>query len=108
MGSNITARVAKQADAADLGCEPWQLEPAAIEKIGPIDDPDYPEKGGVRTDQGQSWGNPVPAASVEDMVELMLAKALGQAADAARFDVVAQLTRELEARRLARGGAGSR
>jgi hypothetical protein len=37
-----------------------------------------------------------------DLVELELAKALGKAADAARFDVVAQLAKELEARRLAR------
>jgi hypothetical protein len=37
-----------------------------------------------------------------DPVEFELARALGRAADAGRFDVVAQLARELEARRLAR------
>jgi hypothetical protein len=37
-------------------------------------------------------------------VEAALARALGQAAAAGRFDVVAQLARELEARRLARAG----
>lgn len=37
-----------------------------------------------------------------DPVEFELARALGKAADAARFDVVAQLAKELEARRLAR------
>jgi ApbE superfamily uncharacterized protein (UPF0280 family) len=37
-------------------------------------------------------------------VEAALARALGQAADAGRFDVVALLAGELQARRLARGG----
>ena len=37
-----------------------------------------------------------------DAVEAALAKALGEAAAAGRFDVVAQLARELEARRMAR------
>ena len=37
-----------------------------------------------------------------DPVELELAKALGKAAGAGRFDVVAQRARELEARRLTR------
>jgi hypothetical protein len=37
-------------------------------------------------------------------VETALACALSQAADAGRFDVVAQLAKELEARRLARSG----
>ncbi|MDE2104563.1 MAG: tyrosine-type recombinase/integrase [Patescibacteria group bacterium] len=39
-----------------------------------------------------------------DVVEAALAKALGEAAAAGRFDVVAQLARELEARRLVRAG----
>jgi hypothetical protein len=39
-----------------------------------------------------------------DVVECALAKALAQAAVAGRFDVVAQLARELEARRHARAG----
>lgn len=42
---------------------------------------------------------PVPA--VADVVEAALAKALEGATAAGRFDVVAQLARELEARRLA-------
>jgi hypothetical protein len=37
-------------------------------------------------------------------VEQAIARALAQAGDAGRFDVVAQLARELEARRLARAG----
>jgi hypothetical protein len=43
---------------------------------------------------------PVPEAV--DPVEAALAKALEGATAASRFDVVAQLARELEARRLAR------
>ena len=43
---------------------------------------------------GQSFGQ-------ADDVERALAKALGEAAAAGRFDVVARLARELEARRLA-------
>jgi hypothetical protein len=39
-----------------------------------------------------------------DTVEEALAEALARAAEADRFDVVAQLARELEARRLARAG----
>jgi hypothetical protein len=50
---------------------------------------------------GQSWGNRDVGG---DEVEAALARALTQAADAARFDVVVQLARELEARRLARSG----
>jgi hypothetical protein len=58
----LTARVAKQADAADLGSEPPQPESLAIDKTRQFDDPDCPEKGGVRTDLGQSWGNPRASA----------------------------------------------
>jgi hypothetical protein len=39
-----------------------------------------------------------------DGVEPALARALAQAAEAGRFDVVAQLAKELEARRLGRMG----
>jgi hypothetical protein len=39
-----------------------------------------------------------------DEVEAALARALDRASEAGRFDVVAQLARELEARRLARAG----
>ena len=38
----------------------------------------------------------------EDRVEAAIARSLDRASDAGRFDVVAQLARELEARRLAR------
>jgi hypothetical protein len=49
---------------------------------------------------------PIGAARPEpsDAVEEALARALTQAAGDGRFDVVAQLARELEARRLARAG----
>jgi hypothetical protein len=45
-----------------------------------------------REQRGNDWGN-------ADPVEAVLAKALGEAAAAGRFDVVGQLARELEARR---------
>jgi hypothetical protein len=51
---------------------------------------------------GQSWGNPASTATGEDLVEEALARALDRASEAGRFDVVAQLARELEARRLVR------
>jgi hypothetical protein len=40
----------------------------------------------------------------DDPVEAALARALDRASEAGRFDVVVQLARELEARRLARSG----
>jgi hypothetical protein len=46
----------------------------------------------------------VPSGATADVVEAALAKALEGATAAGRFDVVAQLARELEARRLARMG----
>lgn len=51
---------------------------------------------------GQPWGNPASPGTGEDQVEAALARALERASAAGRFDVVAQLARELEARRLAR------
>jgi hypothetical protein len=45
-----------------------------------------------------------PNADAPDAIEQALAKALTEAAGAGRFDVVAQLARELEARRHARAG----
>ena len=45
-----------------------------------------------------------PETVPTDAVEAALAIALVEAATAGRFDVVAQVARELEARRLARGG----
>ncbi len=51
---------------------------------------------------------PMPVASQPDaaVIERALACALARAADAGRFDVVAMLARELEARRKPRGGLG--
>jgi len=45
-------------------------------------------------------------ADLDGVVDATLARALDAAAKAGRFDVVAQLARELEARRLARAGRG--
>jgi hypothetical protein len=53
---------------------------------------------------GQSWGNPGRRDAESDPVEQALAKAIEAAAAAGSFDVVAQLARELEARRLERTG----
>ena len=90
----LIARVAKLADAADLGSESPEPEFAPTEKISPIGDPREPEKTPFDEPSGQSRGN-------QDVVEAALAKAIEAAAAAGRFDVVAQLARELEARRLA-------
>jgi hypothetical protein len=46
-----------------------------------------------------------PPAAASDPVEAALAKALQEASAAGRFDVVAQLAGELQARREARAGA---
>jgi len=46
----------------------------------------------------------VPSGASPDVVEALLAKAIGEASAAGRFDVVALLAGELQARRLARGG----
>ena len=43
----------------------------------------------------------MPGANEVGCIEATLVKALGEAAAAGRFDVVAQLAKELEARRLA-------
>ncbi len=47
-----------------------------------------------------------PPAAIPDAIDIeaALVAALSRAAEAGRFDVVAQLARELEARRLARAG----
>ncbi len=42
------------------------------------------------------------SAAASDLVEAALARALDRASEASRFDVVAQLAKELESRRLAR------
>jgi len=89
-------------DEPDLGSELAERDSAGIEKTRPIGDPSEPEIGDVHPAAGQSWGNQQSRGGPEDQVELELARALGKAAAAARFDVVAQLAKELEARRLAR------
>src|ERR1019366_7465723 len=73
-----------------------------IEKNRGIGDPSGPESGGVHPGVGQSWGNQSSPGTDEDQVEAALARALDRASEAGRFDVVAQLARELEARRLGR------
>jgi hypothetical protein len=89
--------VAKLADAADLGSDKAKPESTGDGKTSPIGDPGRGEIGRAEVAAGQSWGNPDP-------VELALADAIKKASDAGRFDVVAQLARELEARRLASAG----
>jgi hypothetical protein len=98
----LSARVAKLADAADLGCEPTEGDSREIEKTRAIGDPSRPEIGGAHPGEGQSRGNQQTPGIPQDEVELELARALGKAAAAARFDLVAQLAKELEARRLTR------
>ncbi|HEV3193738.1 MAG TPA: hypothetical protein VGY54_24705 [Polyangiaceae bacterium] len=58
-------------------------------------EPRGPEKPRLEGPVGQSWGNPDP-------VDTALAKALERASVAERWDIVAQLAKELEASRLAR------
>ena len=65
------------------------------EKAAPPSSSSSPEVARVEGDEGQSRGN-------QDAVEAALADALTKAAAAGRFDVVAQLAKEIEVRRLAR------
>jgi hypothetical protein len=95
------ARVAKLADAVDLGSEGAQPDQAEPPSTSGKPDPSRPEITRVETVVGQSRGNHEPA----DAVEVALAKALGEASAAGRFDVVAQLAQELEARRVARSAS---
>jgi hypothetical protein len=88
--------------AAEPKAEPDFNDLQDIEKTSLIGDPSGPEIGGVHQGLGQSWGNPASPGTEEDQVEAALAYALDRASAAGRFDVVAQLARELEARRLAR------
>lgn len=66
----------------------------SIEKTSAFVHPRSPEIARPEGGEGQSRGN-------QDPVVEALASALTQASAAGRFDVVAQLARELEARRLA-------
>jgi hypothetical protein len=70
------------------------------EETRAIDDPREPETRASDPVLGQSRGN-------QDPVETALAKALEGATAAGRFDVVALLAGELQARRLAREGVPS-
>jgi hypothetical protein len=99
--------VAKLADAADLGFETGTCASAEIEKTSLIGDPNRPEIGGVHPGKGRSGGNPVVLEWPVDPIEFELARALGKAAEAGRFDVVTQLAKELEARRLTRSAGAS-
>ena len=76
--------------------EPQPASPDA-EKTSPARAPRSPEIDPEQRAEWQSSGN-------ADPVEAALAKALGEASTAGRFDVVAQLARELEARRGVRTG----
>jgi hypothetical protein len=55
------------------------------------------------SESGGAVDDSVDETPVDD-IEQALAKALSEASTAARWDVVAQLAKELEARRLARAG----
>ena len=90
------------ADAPDSGCEsPIQDSPhlAKIDSEAYTRSPETPPHGAV---VGHSSGQPFRSGNAGDVVEAALAKALEGAAAACRFDVVAQLAKELEARRMAR------
>jgi hypothetical protein len=99
---NHPGRVAKLADAADLGS-------AAARHRGssPLPCTDSEKPTPSRSDETATepapqmpWGT--DGALKMDSVDAALAKALDAAAVAGRFDVVSQLAKELEARRLAR------
>jgi hypothetical protein len=59
--------------------------------------------GGCATPQNESSQSSRSEGAIVD-VEMSLARAIAEASAAGRFDVVAQLARELEARRLAAAG----
>jgi hypothetical protein len=62
----------------------------------PVDDPERRAQGPTTAD----------APALSGVVETALARALVLAAEAQRWEVVQQIAGELEARRLARAGAG--
>ena len=80
----------------DFQSESAVKEPREIEKPAVNDTSGSPEIDRLGAALGQSSGQ-------SDEVERALSFALTEAAKAGRFDVVAQLARELEARRRARG-----
>ena len=59
---------------------------------------------GEERDETEAHGVLPRSAAASDPVAAALAKALEEASAVGRFDVVAQLARELEARRLGRSG----
>jgi hypothetical protein len=79
------------------------VEYAHIDVLPQTSDVDAPRdpSASVRTPVDADAGGPA-FGPVANAVETALARALEAAAAAGRFDVVAQLARELEARRLAR------
>jgi hypothetical protein len=89
--------VAKLADAADLGSCASPAENTTPEKSSASDDATEAEM----PPSGTARGN----AGAIDAVELALAESLEKATAACEWGLVAQLARELEARRLARAGA---
>ena len=62
------------------------------------------DKQGVSVDDDLQGGPYTGPGSQDDVVEAALANAISEAVAAGKFDVVGQLCRELEARRLARAG----
>lgn len=91
------AKVAELADALDSGSALASEDSRSAVKTGTDATPTSPELTPHGALMGQSMGP-------SDPVEAALAKALDAAAVAGRFDVVGQLARELEARRLATAG----
>jgi hypothetical protein len=82
----------------ELAVEPTRIESGQAYALGVVDCKDEGKQGAASA--SPAW----EALPTMDVVETALAKALAQAAAAGRFDVVAQLARELEARRQARAG----
>jgi hypothetical protein len=102
-----------RAGAPSPGGPPWRTRgPTGIESgqtSAPrlvdrreIPPPNATKDDGKRREVSASCALDAPA--LIDPVEAAVAKAIADAATAGRFDVVAQLARELEARRLARAG----
>jgi hypothetical protein len=87
---------------ADRDSNPVKMSVPSVAERGEKPVAEAPEDDAERP--AVSAPHPSGGAPERDAVEAALASALAQAATAGRFDVVAQLARELEARRLARAG----
>jgi hypothetical protein len=80
-----------------------------LKETGKVADCTFPQQNANSTAQTKQFATSentantkiTPAVTLADGVESALALALTEAAKAGRFDVVSQLARELEARRLA-------